>query len=211
MATDLAEFLGAALGFNLLFGIPLLWGGVAHRRRHASDPAAGTLRLPAAGGGHHRAGRRHRRLLPDRDRSGSAGLGRDRLSCGRAPVQRHRERAAGDGHPRRHGHAARHLSALGADAGPHRRTRPAAAAAALPLRDHRCRYRHGDGRADQRRHADHGRVHLLPRRPERDRHTSRRRTGRSRRCWGQRPAGSSPSRCWPRACPPRRSARWPAR
>jgi manganese transport protein len=28
MATDLAEFLGAALGFQLLFGIPLLWGGI---------------------------------------------------------------------------------------------------------------------------------------------------------------------------------------
>jgi manganese transport protein len=28
MATDLAEFLGAALGFELLFGIPLLWGGL---------------------------------------------------------------------------------------------------------------------------------------------------------------------------------------
>ena len=28
MATDLAEFLGAALGFNLLFGIPLFWGAV---------------------------------------------------------------------------------------------------------------------------------------------------------------------------------------
>lgn len=28
MATDLAEFLGAALGFNLLFHIPLLWGAV---------------------------------------------------------------------------------------------------------------------------------------------------------------------------------------
>jgi manganese transport protein len=28
MATDLAEFLGAALGFNLLFGIPLLVGGL---------------------------------------------------------------------------------------------------------------------------------------------------------------------------------------
>lgn len=28
MATDLAEFLGAALGFNLLFGIPLLFGGL---------------------------------------------------------------------------------------------------------------------------------------------------------------------------------------
>lgn len=28
MATDLAEFLGAALGFNLLFGIPLFWAGI---------------------------------------------------------------------------------------------------------------------------------------------------------------------------------------
>ena len=28
MATDLAEFLGAALGFNLLFGIPLFWAGL---------------------------------------------------------------------------------------------------------------------------------------------------------------------------------------
>lgn len=27
MATDLAEFMGAAVGFNLLFGIPLLWAG----------------------------------------------------------------------------------------------------------------------------------------------------------------------------------------
>jgi manganese transport protein len=28
MATDLAEFLGAALGFHLLFGMPLLWGAL---------------------------------------------------------------------------------------------------------------------------------------------------------------------------------------
>ena len=28
MATDLAEFLGAALGFNLLFGMPLLVAGL---------------------------------------------------------------------------------------------------------------------------------------------------------------------------------------
>lgn len=29
MATDLAEFLGAAVGFQLLFRMPLLWGGIA--------------------------------------------------------------------------------------------------------------------------------------------------------------------------------------
>src|SRR6266702_3428416 len=28
MATDLAEFVGAAIGFQLLFGIPLIWGGL---------------------------------------------------------------------------------------------------------------------------------------------------------------------------------------
>src|SRR5437763_1758409 len=28
MATDLAEFLGAAIGFQLLFHIPLIWGGI---------------------------------------------------------------------------------------------------------------------------------------------------------------------------------------
>lgn len=28
MATDLAEFIGAAIGFQLLFGLPLLWGGL---------------------------------------------------------------------------------------------------------------------------------------------------------------------------------------
>ena len=33
MATDLAEFVGAAIGLNLLFGIPLFPAGAAHRRR----------------------------------------------------------------------------------------------------------------------------------------------------------------------------------
>src|SRR5438874_5661832 len=28
MATDLAEFIGAALGLNLLFGVPLVWAGL---------------------------------------------------------------------------------------------------------------------------------------------------------------------------------------
>src|SRR6202020_428295 len=28
MSTDVAEFVGAALGLNLLFGVPLLWAGV---------------------------------------------------------------------------------------------------------------------------------------------------------------------------------------
>jgi len=28
MSTDIAEFVGAALGLNLLFGVPMLWAGV---------------------------------------------------------------------------------------------------------------------------------------------------------------------------------------
>ena len=38
MATDLAEFLGAAIGFNLLFHMPLLLAGVRDRRRHLRHP-----------------------------------------------------------------------------------------------------------------------------------------------------------------------------
>jgi len=34
MATDLAEFLGAALGFHLLFGLPLGIGRPTHRGGH---------------------------------------------------------------------------------------------------------------------------------------------------------------------------------
>ncbi len=63
MATDLAEFLGAALGFSLLFGIPLWIGVHSHRHRHVAHPQPGALRLPAAGGSDHGPGRRHRREL----------------------------------------------------------------------------------------------------------------------------------------------------
>ena len=55
MATDLAEFLGAALGFNLLFGIPLFPAALLTAVCHLPDPRPAALRLPAAGGGDHRA------------------------------------------------------------------------------------------------------------------------------------------------------------
>ena len=38
MATDIAEVVGAALGLNLLFGIPLFPAGAARRRRRLRDP-----------------------------------------------------------------------------------------------------------------------------------------------------------------------------
>ena len=44
MATDLAEFIGAALGLNLLFGIPLFPAGADHRRLRVRDPGAAGAR-----------------------------------------------------------------------------------------------------------------------------------------------------------------------
>ena len=51
MATDLAEFIGAAIGLNLLFGIPLFPAGADHGRRRVRDPRAAGARLPAPRGG----------------------------------------------------------------------------------------------------------------------------------------------------------------
>ena len=63
MATDLAEFLGAAIGFHLLFGIGLFPAAVITGDRRLRDPRPAALRLPAARGGDRRARRRDRRLL----------------------------------------------------------------------------------------------------------------------------------------------------
>ena len=57
MATDVAEFLGAALGLNLLFGVPLLPAGADHRRDRVRDPRAADARLPPLRAGDHRAAR----------------------------------------------------------------------------------------------------------------------------------------------------------
>ena len=54
MATDLAEFLGAALGFHLLLGIGALPRRAPDRRRGVRDPRAPALRLPPARGGDRR-------------------------------------------------------------------------------------------------------------------------------------------------------------
>ena len=63
MATDLAEFLGAAIGFHLLFGFGLFPSAVLTGDRGVRDPRAAALRLPAARGGDRGARRRDRRLL----------------------------------------------------------------------------------------------------------------------------------------------------
>src|SRR5271155_1813755 len=50
MATDVAEFLGAALGLNLLFGVPMLPAGPGRRGEHGAA-RRGRPRLPHPGAG----------------------------------------------------------------------------------------------------------------------------------------------------------------
>ena len=61
MATDLAEFLGAAIGFHLLLRRRALPGRGDHGRRRVRDPRPAALRLPAARGGDRGVRRRDRR------------------------------------------------------------------------------------------------------------------------------------------------------
>ena len=157
MATDLAEFVGAAIALNLLFGVPLFAAGLM-----TAVVAFGILALQSRG---------YRRFeiviagllgvillgfLYDTLRIGAdAGAASRAASCpGFAGTDsdpaRHR-------HPRRDGHAARDLPALGADAGPHPdpRRRRAPPAAALPA--HRRHDRDGHRRRRQHVDADHRR------------------------------------------------------
>ena len=77
MATDLAEFLGAALGFNLLFGMPLFVAGILTGIVTFADPGVRAARLPPAGGRDHVAGGRDRGLLRRGNVPGAARLGPD--------------------------------------------------------------------------------------------------------------------------------------
>ena len=117
MATDLAEFLGAAIGLNLLFGVPLLPAGVI-----TGVFAFALLALQTRGGFRHMeaaivclvgvivVGFAFQMLHADPSPSG------DRTRPAGADVLRHGERAAGIRHPRRDRDAPRHLPALRADA-----------------------------------------------------------------------------------------------
>ena len=165
MATDLAEFLGAALGFNLLFGIPLL-ARAAHGHGHIPDPGSGALRLPPLEVVITGAGRGRRRsylmeTVLDRPDWSSIAI--------HAVVPRFRdgERAPRHRDPRRNGHASRHLSALRAHAGTDRR--PGARKTAPPIRFEviDVMIAMGLAKPDQRGDAHHGRLDLLPRRDDR--------------------------------------------
>ncbi len=137
MATDIAEVVGAALGLNLLFGIPLFPAGVI-----AGVGAFAILALQQMGFRrleavitalvgvvvasfvfelfHAKPGRRRGRPPPLR-----------------AGLRRHREHPAGDRDHRRDGDAARRLPALGADPAADRRPRRGRAQADPRLREGR--------------------------------------------------------------------------
>ena len=129
MATDLAEFVGAAIALNLLFGVPLFAAGPDHRGRRVRDPRAADAAATAASSWRSSASSAIILLgfLYDTLRIGfDAGDGRQGL---RPALRRHRQRPARHRHPRRDGDAARHLPALGADPEPRSRraTTPSAA------------------------------------------------------------------------------------
>ena len=112
MATDLAEFLGAALGFQLLFGMPLWIAGILTAivtflilglDRYGFRPLEIVIGLLI---GVVAISYVVETILDQPDWRHGA------LSLGRAPVRRAGERVRGDRHPGRHGDAACHLLAL---------------------------------------------------------------------------------------------------
>ena len=211
-ACDLAEVLGAAIGLNLLFGIPLLVGRAHHRRRHAAAPVASSASASASIEAfilalvtdHRRLLRASRSCWPSRSLAEIARRARPAPDR-REPVRRHR-------HPRRDRDAAQPLPALGAGAdAPHRRRPTTAKRDGLPLQPGRF-----GGRAERRASSSTRRSWSWRRRCSSSAASwsprSSRRTCCWRRCWAPRwPRRSSPSRCLPPASPPPSPAPWPAR
>ena len=161
IATDLAEFLGAALGFNLLFHIPLLPAGlitaiatflILGLERYGFRPMEAVI---YGDGRHHRASATSLETFLGKPDFGQVGQ-----QFPAAEVRRHGERAARRRHPRRDGDAARHLSPLRADAAPHHAEDRQRGAPPLPLRGDRCRHRDGHRGLYQCGDAPDGRRHL---------------------------------------------------
>ena len=162
MATDVAEVIGGAIALQILFGMPLLLGGLVTGAVAFALLGLQTRRLPAVrarGRGPARRGRRRVRVRrparPHRRRPPRPGL--------RAPVAARRGRRRRDRHPRRDRDAARHLPPLRPRrapprppaAGARRAARRTAARPAVPADRHRARPRRRG--AGQPRHARGGR------------------------------------------------------
>ena len=213
MATDLAEFVGAAIGLNLLFGVPLFAGRADHRGRRVRR--SWRWSSAATAGSSWRSPRCSALVL--------LGFCYDLIAVGADAGRRSRAAwcpsfagpgsvAAGGRHHRRDGHAARGLPALGADQG-------AGAPAATTASGASCCGSSGStsssalgaGGPDQPDDAVRRGLAVPPHR----RHRRRLDRGRARRA---RPSWSaaarrwpSRSRCWPPGCRRRASAPTPAR
>ena len=125
MATDIAEVIGGAVALNLLFDVPLLWGGADHGRRLDGPARAAVPARPAhlRVRGHRAHGHHQRSDSPSA--SSSAPPIRRRRRRTRAALRGRRVGAARGIHPRRHDHAARDLRAQRARARPLRPRRRA--------------------------------------------------------------------------------------
>ena len=142
MATDLAEFIGAALGFHLLFGIPLLIGGIITAVVTFAILAVERFGFRPIESDHHRLCGYHCGKLSHRDAAWKPAVGAHRpQSCG-SGLRRRRRGAARLGHTGRYGNAACHFSSLGAHAGTDHREGSSPAAKAFSLRDRRCGHCH---------------------------------------------------------------------
>ncbi len=170
MSTDIAEFIGAAIGLNLLFGVPLFLAGLM-----TGVIAFGILGLQALGfrklrARDQRPARDHLRRLPLRDAADRAL--RARLAARPDPQHPRHQLSVHRGRDRRRDRdAARDLPALGADQGPdadpQRRREEARAALRTTRRVHRARARRPGQPGDARRRRQ-ALPHPRPLGPEHD-------------------------------------------
>ena len=205
IATSLAEILGGALGFQILFHIPLVDRRAAHagaRRAGHHRPALRPARAPD-----HRLSGLHRRRLHRRDlhREARHGGGGPRLDHPDLPGRQHRGR---HGHARRDRHAPQHLPALQhhpvAGVGLWRR-RPDQAHA---LRADRHVAVDGHGLARELGDDPRGRGGVLLARHHRQQHPAG--VGHPAAAGRAPPRScSSASPCWSPACRRRSPRRWP--
>ncbi len=210
MATDLAEFVGAAIGLNLLFGVPMARRRADHRRGGLRPARHGTTRLPplrARDRGPVRHGVPGFRVQRHRGRCRQHG---DRGRA-RADLRGHRQRDARGRHHRRDRDAPRDLPALGTDQEPGPLERRGLAAQAAALAAHRRRHRARRGRRDQPADPGAGGVAAARRRARRATTRSTSCTPNSAGSSAAAPRSRSPPRCWPRGCPRPASARTPVR